>query len=148
VEKLRRVGLVPATMRVFKWEEGRCHPWHIDGNHYNVTTCAINWVMSGAGTIQWDPDRQINWVMDQRGDVRDIDNSGNPTTSIVSQADDFFVCETAGTAHQCLVKTNIPHRVVNLGQGHRTTISMVFHKPEKWTYERTRDTLGEIGLLE
>lgn len=148
VERLRKVGLIPATLRVFKWAEGRCHTWHIDGNSYNVTPCAINWVMTGGGTIQWDPDRKINWVMDQNGAVRDLDKDLSRDTSLESNPDDYFVCETAGTAHQCLVKTNIPHRVVNLGQGHRTTISMVFHKPDKWSYEHTRDTLGEIGFLE
>jgi hypothetical protein len=147
-DKLISIGLVPSTLRVFKWTGNKGHVWHIDGNDHEVTQCAINWVMEGEGRIQWDPDRKLNWIADQHGRTRPINKARQMDPTTHSNKDDTFVCETPDNGNQCLVKTNITHRVYNCDwDTPRTTMSMVFQDRGKWTYERTRDALHKIGLL-
>ena len=133
-KRLYSIKLYPRRIRVFRWEPGRgVFPWHIDGSYDEFVNFAINWVLDGHGSIQW------NSKMDLP-----------KTPSISSYASkkgkltDVVECEEFG--HACIVNTSIPHRVVNINKIHRVSVSMTFQKQIK--YNEAVEILRNNGLLE
>lgn len=107
------IGLCPQVIRVFRWRPACMFPWHIDGNSKSAVQFAINWVLDGKGSIQW------NSKMSLPPTVSDLSFA-----SKLGKLDDAYECEQFG--HSCIVNTHIPHRVVNLNNIHRLTVSMTF----------------------
>jgi len=113
-KKLIAIGLFPKVIRVFRWCPNRVFPWHVDGNSTSAVPFAINWVLDGNGSIQWDSKMSLPPTV-----------SGLSFASTLGKLNDAYECEQFG--HGCIVNTHIPHRVINLNNIHRLTVSMTFN---------------------
>ena len=134
--KLNQCDLVPTTVRVFRWAPTSYYPWHIDGNSniQYVIPFAINWIVEGAGLIQWNTAIKLITGGEMAGFHAGV-YAGTPQ--------DVFEEQTSG--HGCIVNTTIPHRVLNFEKTHRLSISVMFN--HTLSYEDTITNLKTVGLI-
>ena len=136
--KLKECRLVPRIARVFRWAPNNCYTWHIDGdaNKGLVVPFCINWIVEGAGLIQWNRDIKLQMPSRQQAGL----NLGYYNGGI----EDSYEEQTSG--HACIVNTEITHRVVNLENIHRLSISIMFDF--NLTYSDTIKELTKHGLIQ
>ena len=133
-DKLTHAGIEPYFIRIFRWAPNRFFPWHIDGIISKPRFCALNWVLEGHGEIQWNT--KFEW-----------DNTPCKTTAFkvrLGNYDDPY--EESVNANACLVNTFIPHRVVNMNNMHRVTISIVTN--EELSYTEVYNRLASVQLIQ
>jgi hypothetical protein len=136
-DKLNSIGLSVRQIRVFKWGRNRFYPWHIDGSNGSVSHWAINWVVNGTGQIQWNDNLKL------QSDQYNVTGGFK-----IGSANDPYTHQTTNSGNACLVKINIPHRVVTLGNTlPRESISIFFNKSGSLTYEQARDLLATVNLV-
>lgn len=134
---LEQIGLTVRQIRVFKWGRDRFYPWHIDGSSGKVTNWAINWVVNGTGQIQW------NENLTMGSDAYNI-TGGFKTGS----KQDQYTCQTTNSGNACLVKINIPHRVITLGdKTPRESISIFFNKSSSISFDEAKELLSSVNLI-
>lgn len=113
-EKLKKINLYPSKIRIFKWPEHQTYfPWHIDGKPNLPSLISINWIISGKGTVQWNPDIVLSGQSERAYSYRTI-----------SDHNDIAKAESDG--HCCLLNTFIPHRVVNTNNNSRFSLTLQF----------------------
>ena len=134
--KLKDVGLQPRLIRVFRWKPNSAFPWHIDGLIDEITQFAINWVYEGSGIIQWNSSLDLPKPLKH--------NYHLAYGTLASNINDNFEVEALG--HGCIVNTTIPHRVLNLSDVHRITVSIQFGKD--LTYNETIERLKSCSFVE
>jgi len=134
--KLNQCYLVPTTIRVFRWAPIGYYPWHIDGDSSRqyVVPFAMNWIVEGAGLIQWNTAIKL---------TIGGETAGIHAGACLGTPQDVFEDQTFG--HGCIVNTSIPHRVLNFEKIHRLSISVIFDPT--LTYEDTVDNLKTVGLI-
>jgi hypothetical protein len=130
--ELTRCGLKPQLIRVFRWAPNLIHPWHVDGNPQNPDKFALNWVLDGSGSIQWNSKLEF-----PESTVQGAYKYKQGTAS------DHYESETRG--HGCLVNVGIAHRVVNMEPKHRITVSLLFTR--YISYEWALRILADRGLI-
>jgi hypothetical protein len=136
LNRLKTVGLKPRLIRVFRWKPNSVFPWHIDGSVNEITEFAINWVYEGSGIIQWNSSLELPKPAEK--------NYHLAYGSFNGKAEDKFEAEALG--HGCVVNTTIPHRVLNLSDVHRITVSIQFGN--EFTYSETVEKLKSCGFIE
>jgi hypothetical protein len=136
LNKLLSVGLTPRLIRVFRWKPKSVFPWHVDGSVAEITEFAINWVYEGSGIIQWNSSLELP--------KPDKKNYHLAYGSFDGNKDDKFEVESLG--HGCIVNTTVPHRVLNLSEIHRITVSIQFGN--EFTYSEAVERLKSCGFIE
>ena len=136
-DKLESIDLSVRQVRVFKWGRNNFYPWHIDGSDGKVSNWAINWVVNGTGRIQWNDELKMT------------PDAYNVTGGFrLGAAQDKFSCQTIDSGHACLVRVDVPHRVVTLGDKlPRETISIFFNKSVALTFDAARELLQSVNLI-
>lgn len=135
--KLESVGLTVKLIRVFKWGRNKFYPWHIDGSDGKVQNWAVNWVVNGGGQIQWNED--LKMVSDQYN-VTGGFRLGTPK--------DPYTCQTTNSGHACLLKIDVPHRVITPGDvDPRESISVFFNLSDMISFEEARNLLASVNLI-
>ena len=133
---LASVGITPTLIRIFRWAPNKTFNWHVDGSFNNITQFAINWILDGAGTIEWSP----NLILPQLEDkFKNLAFGALP-----SKEGDSHLAECSTDGNGCLVNTTIPHRVVNKHDIHRVTVSILFNN--NLTYDYAAAKLLDAGL--
>jgi hypothetical protein len=134
---LQQIGLTVRQIRVFKWGRNRFYPWHIDGSDGKVSHWAINWVVNGTGQIQWN--ENLTMIPDQF----------NVTGGFKAGTDrDPYTCQTNNSGNACLVKIDVPHRVITLGDKEpRESISIFFNKSAFITFDEAKELLASVNLI-
>lgn len=132
-KKLLSIKLYPREIRIFRWQPLGIFPWHIDGTSIRKVDFAINWVLDGKGSIQWNSKMNLPRTP-----------SGLSWASKLGKFNEVIECEEFG--HQCIVNTSIPHRVINMSNFHRISVSVTFQKDI--TYTDAVDILKTNNLLE
>lgn len=132
-KKLNELGFFVRGIRVFRWMPNKVFEWHIDGTINQVEHFAINWVVEGQGLVQWNPDITLN-TLASHGFSRGV-MAGSITDYVEEQTD----------GDQCILDISKPHRVVNLSNEHRMTISVTFKND--LTYSDAVSILGTNNLL-
>jgi hypothetical protein len=132
-DKLKHAGIKPYFIRIFRWPPNRVFPWHIDGVANKPRFCALNWVLEGHGEIQWNS--KFEW--DEKT------NKINSFKTRTGKYDDTY--EESANANACLVNTLIPHRLVNMNNTHRVTISILTN--EELNYAEVYNRLASVQLL-
>lgn len=135
--KLNELGFFIKNIRVFRWRPEKIFEWHRDGTDAVLEHFAINWVVEGQGSIQWDSTMKLNTYAPKSGMERL--NRGVKLGSI----EDYVEEETDGD--QCILDISIPHRVINLSNEHRMTISVLFKN--NLTYSDAVSILDANNLL-
>lgn len=114
--KLKSINLYPSLIRYFYWKKDNIYyPWHIDGDGTTVSKISMNWIISGQGKIQWNPDIDLDYNKES-GVIHAVNNNSLP--------EDDFCSEIDGNGY--LVNTAIPHRVVNNENQSRFTLTLQF----------------------
>jgi hypothetical protein len=136
-DTLNSIGLSIRQIRVFKWGQNRFYPWHIDGSNGKVSNWAINWVVNGTGQIQWNDN------------VKMVSDDYNVTGGFnLGKADDPYTLQTTNSGHGCIVKVDLPHRVVTLGDKlPRESISIFFNKSDVITFDEAIVLLQSVNLI-
>lgn len=130
-------GLTPTMIRIFRWLPNSNSKWHIDGTITAVSNFAINWILDGAGEIEWGATIVL---------PKPNDNDKHSAFGVLPcrRGDDTLVdCRFSG--HGCLVNTTIPHRVVNKNDIHRIAVSI--HFGNMLTYGQVAEKLTAAGLV-
>lgn len=112
LEKLRTVDMVPEYVRLFVWPRNFCGQWHIDGDYETPRYSCMNWIISGSGLIQFNPNAELKITP---GVYR---GSGGLTSP-----DEFVDAATSG--HGYAINSRSPHRVLTKEDG-RTLISLSY----------------------
>jgi hypothetical protein len=135
--KLKLCNLIPRMVRVFRWAPNNYYSWHVDGdsNNSKVVPFAINWIVEGAGLVQWNPNLPLNKPSEKMA----YTNLGYYNGS----KDDAYEEQTSG--HGCILNTEIIHRVINLENIHRLSISIMFDF--NLNYCDTVNNLKQQGLI-
>jgi len=123
VKLLDSVGMVPKLIRVFRWIPNTVFPWHIDGSVETLTEFAINWVVDGTGTVQWNSNVKLFKPEDHWSHLA----YGSLQGTLSDEVEETSACQG------CIVNTTIPHRVINMELIHRVTISIQFNKELSYT---------------
>jgi hypothetical protein len=132
--KLLSVSLKPVLIRIFRWKPNSIFPWHIDGSVNEIAKCAINWVYEGSGLIQWNSNLELS---------KPDKTSYHAYGSYDGHINDKF--EAAALGHGCIVNTAIPHRVLNLSDVHRITVSILFDN--ELTYSEIVEKLKSCDFI-
>lgn len=135
--KLNEIGFFVRSIRVFRWRPEKIFEWHIDGSATVVEHFAINWVVEGQGCVQWDPTVELVTYKPKSG--LDRLNRGIKLGTI----EDYVEEETHGD--QCILDISTPHRVINLSNKRRMTISVLFKN--NLTYSDAVSVLAANNLL-
>jgi len=135
-DKLASIGIAPTLVRIFRWKPNSSFPWHIDGTVNEVTEFAINWVLEGEGIIQWDTSLVLPKPEEE--------NYHLAYGAFEGTKEDKFDMQELG--HGCLVNTTIPHRVLNLNNIHRITVSIQFGNQFK--YNEVAEKLISCGYID
>jgi hypothetical protein len=133
-DKLKNAGIEPYFIRIFRWPPNRFFPWHIDGVASKPRFCALNWVLEGHGEIQWNA--KFEWD--------ETTNKTNAFKNRPGKYDDIY--EESTNANACLVNTLIPHRIVNMNNAHRITLSILVN--EKLNYAEVYNRLASVELIQ
>lgn len=131
-EKLNSVNLNPSNIRVFRWAPNKFFTWHIDaGGSSGPTKCALNWIVEGAGDIQWNSKLDMS------------ESSDHAFKYKLGELNDYYEMSSDGNA--CLVNTAIPHRLVNMNNYHRVSISMLVDST--LSYKEVYNRLKSVNLI-
>jgi hypothetical protein len=112
LEKLRTVDMVPEYVRLFVWPRNFCGQWHIDGDCNTPRYSCMNWIINGAGLIQFNPDAKLK-----------ITSGVHRGSGGLTSPDEFVAAETNG--HGYVINSGSPHRVLTKEDG-RTSISLSY----------------------
>ena len=123
LEKLRTVNMVPEYVRLFVWPKNFCGQWHIDGDYDTPRYSCMNWIIKGAGLVQFNPDAELK-----------VSPGVHRGTGRLTDPKEFVVAETSG--HGYAINSGSPHRVFTKDDG-RTSISLSY---------KTRDVLFSVML--
>jgi len=130
LERFRSIGMIPEYVRLFVWPKNYCGIWHIDGTSDTPRHSAINWIIQGYGSIQFNNGVKLHPI---------------PGVHLGLQgtlADDIEA-ETSG--HGCVVNTSATHRVVTGADG-RNTISIGW-KNKDTPFPAMLDKLRQINIV-
>ena len=132
-KKLNDMGFFIKSIRVFRWRPAKIFEWHIDGTSSIIEHFAINWVVEGKGCIQWNPNIILNTSEDEWF------NRGVNLGGLIDHV------EEEAFGDQCILDISVPHRVINLSNEHRMTISVTFNN--NLTYSDAVSILDTNNLI-
>jgi len=130
---LEKCGLLPTGLRIFIWQPNQFNLWHIDGAPKQLINFSLNWVISGAGEIQWNKE------------IKGLADNDVAYGSIESSSSDEYEISTFG--HQCLINTSIPHRVVTDGMGRLSVCLCWDTNSSVYSFEEAGQRLKSVGLI-
>ena len=129
----KKCELIPTRFRMFNWNPNNFNLWHLDGVPGQLLNFSLNWVLSGAGNIQWN--REISATA-----YNDVAYG-----SIESTSEDTYEISTIG--HQCLVNTSIPHRVVTDNAG-RISLCLIWDNHSSiCSFQEAGKRFKSVGLI-
>jgi hypothetical protein len=133
--KLKQAGIYIGAVRFFIWPKNTVGLWHVDGagSKYKRNT-AMNWVIRGSGELQWGENIAVVPMPERK-----VYLGAEPSVSDVISA--------RTDAHQCLVATSLPHRIVTKEDG-RMSISLTWTLPTDYPYEEIVKRLTDAGFFD
>jgi hypothetical protein len=130
LDRLSTINMIPEYVRLFVWPINHCGIWHIDGTPDLYRNSAMNWIIGGSGSIQFNSTVSLGLI---RGVYR----------GRLSTLDEPFETETSG--HGCLINTQSIHRVVT-GPDGRNTLSIGW-KNKDIMFEEMVQKLQQINMV-
>lgn len=128
----KKCDMVPTGFRFFKWQPNQYNLWHLDGIPNKLMNFSMNWILSGAGEIQWNTTLNLTAY-------KDVAYSAIPSSS----TDEYDI---STTGHQCFINTAIPHRVVTGVEG-RTSLCLSWDNHSyDLTFQDACERLQSVGL--
>jgi len=130
LDKFNTINMMPEYVRLFVWPRNHCGIWHIDGTEDTYRYSAINWIIRGSGSIQFNN----NIVLGKRCGVH------KGADGVLSDA-----VEAETTGHGCVINTSACHRVVTREDG-RNTLSIGW-KNKDTPFELLIEKLRQINIV-
>jgi len=133
--RLAQAGIQIGAVRFFIWPKNTIGLWHVDGagGKYKRNS-AMNWVVRGSGELQWGNNISVTPMPERR-----VYLGADPQDS------DIIVART--DAHQCLVSTSDPHRIVTKDDG-RMSISLTWTLPTDYPFNEVVKRLTDNGFFD